>query len=237
MNDAVNITNLSVKISEKTIINNINLTIKKGDFIVLLGANGAGKSTLIRSICGLEKFSGEIKVFGKKLKKSEKRKIGYIPQNTSSDINLPISVFEAVSIGRYAKNGIFKKFTDNDKTIVKKAISTVGIKHLRDKSVGELSGGEAQKVSIARVLAQEPEIVLLDEPQLNLDPASRKSFSNLIERLYRKFKFTCLMVTHDIDSIPSSCKTVWMMKDGEIVLEMPNNKNIRNKAKEHKIYA
>ena len=236
MSSAVNIKDLSVSYSKKEILKNVNITLQEGSFTVLIGANGAGKSTLLKSLCGLEKYKGNITVFGKDLKKTDRKIIGYVPQNNASEKNCPISVFDAVSIGRFAKKSIFSRFTDEDRTIVKKAIQAAGIKHLKKMPVGKISGGEAQKVSLARVLAQQPEIVLFDEPQLNLDPASQKSFANLIERLYRGFKFTCLMVTHDIDLIPACCKTVLMMKSGEIVLETENNKNIKNKAKEYRIY-
>ncbi len=236
MSSAVNIQNLYVSYAKKEILKNINITLEEGSFTVLIGANGAGKSTLLKSLCGLEKYKGCIKIFDKDLKKTDRKIIGYVPQSNVSEKSCPISVFEAVSIGRFANNGIFSKFTAEDKTIVKKAIQTAGIKHLKRMPVGKISGGEAQKVSLARVLAQQPKLVLLDEPQLNLDPASQKSFSNLVERLYRGFKFTCLMVTHDIDLIPACCRKILMMKDGQIVFEMENNKNIKNKAKEYGIY-
>lgn len=236
MNSSIIITNLSVSYSKKEILGNVNITLKRGSFTVLLGANGAGKSTLLKAVCGLERFKGGISIFGKDLKKTDRKIIGYVPQNNAAERNCPVSVFEAVSIGRFANKGIFAKFGDEDKTIVKKAIQTAGIKRLKNMPVGKISGGEAQKVSLARVLAQQPEIVLLDEPQLNLDPTSQKSFSNLVERLYRGFKFTCLMVTHDIDLIPACCGKVLMMKDGKIALETENNKNIKNKAKEYGIY-
>ncbi|MCL1972302.1 MAG: metal ABC transporter ATP-binding protein [Endomicrobia bacterium] len=235
MNPAVEIKNLTVKFSSKLILNGININVDKGGFAVLIGANGAGKSTLIKAICGLEKYEGNIEIFGKGLKDTDKSIIGYVPQSNVSEKNSPISVYQAVSVGRFAKNGIFKKFTEADDKVVSNAIRIAQIENIEDSPLGEISGGEAQKVSIARVLAQQPEIILLDEPQSGLDPHSKKTFLNFVEKLYSNFGFTCLMVTHDIDLIPQCCSKVFMLKDGKIVLET-ENKNIKEKAREYNIY-
>lgn len=235
MSSAIEIQNLNVSFFDKKILHNVSLNIEEGSFSVLIGANGAGKSTLIKTVCGLQKFSGTIKVFGKNLKDIDKNTIGYVPQNNVSDKNSPVSVFQAVSVGRYAKNGILRKFSEADEKIVNNSIRIAQIEHITNSPLGEISGGEAQKVSIARVLAQQPEIVLLDEPQASLDPASQKTFLNFVEKLYAGFKFTSLMVTHDIDMIPQSCQKVFMIKDGTIVLET-ENENIKEKAREYNIY-
>jgi len=214
---AVEIKNLNVSVSGKKVLKNISLKLERGKFYALLGANGAGKSTLIKSLCGLERFKGEIRILGKKFNEVQKNVLGYIPQNNVPDKNCPVSVFEAVSIGRFAKNGIFKKFSKKDERIVLNALKTAKIEKLKNFPAGDLSGGEVQKVSIARVIAQRPEIVLLDEPQSNLDRKSQTDFLNFVERLHKKFKFTCLMVTHDVDLIPKYCDKVFVMENGEIV--------------------
>jgi ABC-type Mn2+/Zn2+ transport system ATPase subunit len=235
MSSAVEIQNLKVSFPKKQILNGVNLSVSKGSFAALIGANGAGKSILIKAVCGLQKFTGSIKISGKDLKEVNKNIIGYAPQNNAADKNSPVSVYQAVSVGRFAKNGIFKKFGEEDKKIVDNAIRIARIEHIADSPLGEISGGEAQKVSIARVLAQQPEIILLDEPQASLDPNSQKTFLNFIEKLYLSFKFTCLMVTHDIDMIPQCCEKVFMLKDGKIVLDT-DNKDIKQKMREYDIY-
>ena len=235
MNPAVEIKNLTVKFSSKPVLNGININVDKGGFAVLIGANGAGKSTLIKAICGLGKYEGNIKIFGKSLKEADKSIIGYVPQNNVSEKNSPVSVYQAVSVGRFAKNGIFKKSSEADGKIVSNAIRIAQIEHISDSPLGEISGGEAQKVSMARVLAQQPEIILLDEPQSGLDPHSQKTFLNFVEKLYSNFGFTCLMATHGIDLIPQCCSKVFMLKNGKIVLET-ENKNIKEKAREYDVY-
>jgi ABC-type Mn2+/Zn2+ transport system ATPase subunit len=221
---------------EKKILDNINLTIEEGVFYSLIGANGSGKSTLLKTLCGLRGFSGSIKIFGCDLKKINRNVIGYCPQNCVSDKNCPVSVYEAVSVGRFAKNGIFSKFSSEDAAVVNKALYAAGIENIKDMPVGAVSGGEAQKVSLARIIAQRPRIVLLDEPQANLDPRSKRDFISLVKILYKKFSFACLMATHDIESIPDCCSKVIMLKNSKIVLET-ENKNIEEKAKEYGIYA
>ncbi|MCL2144510.1 MAG: metal ABC transporter ATP-binding protein [Endomicrobia bacterium] len=213
---AVEIQNLTVKIASKTVLSGINLSIEKGSFSVLAGANGAGKSILLKSICGLQKFNGNIKIFGKDLKEIDKSIIGYVPQNNVSEKNLPVSVYQAVSVGRFAKNGIFKRFNKSDEKIINNAMRIAQIEHIADSPLGEISGGEAQKVSMARVLAQQPEIILLDEPQAGLDPNSQKTFLNFVEKLYSGFGFTCLMVTHNMDLIPQCCSKIFSLKNVKI---------------------
>jgi ABC-type Mn2+/Zn2+ transport system ATPase subunit len=235
MSPAIEIQNLAVKFSGKTILDGINLNIEKREFAVLLGANGSGKSTLIKSVCGLQSFKGAIKIFGKDSSGTDKSVVGYVPQENVSGKNSPVSVYQAVSVGRFAKNGIFKTFSVSDEKIVNNALRIAQIEHIKDSALGEISGGEAQKVSIARVLAQQPEIILLDEPQAGLDPNSQTTFLNFIEKLYAGFEFACLMVTHDISMIPRCCSKVFMLKDGNIVLETDNS-NIKEKVRKYNIY-
>jgi ABC-type Mn2+/Zn2+ transport system ATPase subunit len=236
MSSAIEIQNLTVKISSKFILDAINMSVTKGVFAALIGANGAGKSTLVKALCGLQKFNGNVKIFGKDLKETDKNIIGYVPQNNVSEKNSPISVSQAVSVGRFSKNGIFKRFGGTDKRIVNNAMRIAQVDHIADSPLGEISGGEAQKVSMARVLAQQPEIILLDEPQAGLDPNSQKTFLNFVEKLYSSFGFTCLMVTHNIDFIPQCCSHVFMIKDGKIALET-DNVNIKEKARKYDIYS
>ncbi|MDR1940719.1 MAG: metal ABC transporter ATP-binding protein [Endomicrobium sp.] len=221
---------------EKKILDRINLNLEKGVFYSLIGANGAGKSTLLKALCGLRSFSGSVKIFGRDLKKVKRNIIGYSPQNDASDKNCPVSVYEAVSVGRFAKNGIFRKFLQEDANAVQKALALTGIENIKNMPIGAISGGEARKTSLARVIAQQPEIVLFDEPQANLDPQSKQDFMSLIKVLYKKFAFTCLMATHDIDLIPDCCSKVIMLKNSKIVLET-DNENIAKKAKEYNIYS
>lgn len=232
---AIEISNLEVAYKNRVILKKINLNIESGSFVTVIGPNGAGKSTLIKCICQLQKYKGKINLFGKDIKFSDKKNIGYLPQNNISDKNSPVTVFEVVSIGLFAKNGILKNLTKKDLKVINNVLKMTGISYLKDMLIGKVSGGEAQKVAISRILAQHPKIILLDEPQSNLDPKAQTGFFNLIGKLYKKFKFTVVMVTHDIDSIPKYCKRVVMLKNSSIVLDT-QNKNIKEKIKKHKVY-
>ena len=145
------------------------MSIDEGSFVSVIGPNGAGKTTLLTVINGLGTIlSGSVKVFGKALQSNNlsviRKDIGYIPQHLSIDPRSPISVREAISIGRFGKIGLLNKLITADDEIIESAMDAVGISHLANNPIGHLSGGEHQKVSIARALAQQPKIILLDEP-------------------------------------------------------------------------
>jgi len=221
MNTLVSIKNVSVSFRENVALRNISLDIAEGAFVSVIGPNGAGKTTLLTVVNGLGLIhSGSVSVFGKNLSSgtvNEIRKdIGYVPQHLSIDPRSPISAKEAVMIGRFGKIGLLKKWKATDDEIIAKAMKTVGIEHLAEKPIGHLSGGEHQKVSIARALGQEPKIILLDEPTSNLDPKAQNEIIGLIEKIYKEKKYTVVFVTHILSHIPHSCTDVVLMKNGKI---------------------
>ncbi|MFC1501373.1 metal ABC transporter ATP-binding protein [Elusimicrobiota bacterium] len=236
MNEIINIKNVGVSYHENVLLKDISFSANEKDFITILGPNGSGKTTILTLINGLRKItSGSVKIFGQELTEtniSEARKnIGYIPQHSNIDPKSLISVREAVSIGRFGKIGLFKDLADNDNKIIDKAIETVGMTKLSNRPIGSLSGGEHQKVSIARVMAQQPKIMLFDEPTSSLDLKAQKDIVMLIERIYKQKKYTIVFVTHILNHIPSSCNKVILVKDGKINLsgsfkEAVNEKNI-----------
>ncbi len=222
MNTIVSIKNVSVSFRENVALKDISLDIDGGAFVSVIGPNGAGKTTLLTIVNGLGKIlSGSVQVFGETLTRINARRIrediGYVPQHVNIDIRSPVSVHEAVCIGRYGKKGLLGKWTENDENMVRDALKTVGIAHLAAKPIGHLSGGEHQKVSIARAIAQEPKIILLDEPTSNLDPKSQNDILQLIERIYGERKFTIVFVTHILSHIPECCSQVVLMKKGRVI--------------------
>jgi len=203
------------------VIKNIKLEIKKGEFLTVIGPNGAGKTTLLETINGLLDSKGKGIVFGKEIRKfgSEIRKnIGYVPQDFSCDSLTPFLVKDVVMMGRFGKIGVLKSPSEKDHEIVKKTLSFLGISELEKKPIGKLSGGQLQKVMIARALAKEPEILLLDEPFSNLDLTSRSDISEKISFLNGR-GMTVIMVVHDISSIPERCKRIVMIDNGNIVMD------------------
>jgi len=203
------------------VIKNIKLEIKKGEFLTVIGPNGAGKTTLLETINGLLDSKGKGIVFGKEIRKfgSEIRKnIGYVPQDFSCDSLTPFLVKDVVMMGRFGKIGVLKSPSEKDHEIVKKTLSFLGISELEKKPIGKLSGGQLQKVMIARALAKEPEILLLDEPFSNLDLNSRSDISEKISFLNER-GMTVIMVVHDMSSIPERCKRIVMIDNGNIVMD------------------
>ncbi|MGZ7108833.1 MAG: metal ABC transporter ATP-binding protein [Methanobacterium sp.] len=191
---ALEIRNLNVKINHNLILEDINLAVNKNDFMAIIGPNGGGKSTLLKTILDLIKpESGEIKILGKDQKDALKQ-IGYLPQKSYFDFSFPINVFDVVLMARY--NGLFKRYHVKDKKVVKEALKEVGMLEYKDRQINELSGGQMQRVFIARALAREPELVLLDEPTASVDPGMQKSFYELLSSL--KEKMTIILVTHDV---------------------------------------
>ncbi len=207
MNNIIEIENLSVSYGNTLALDNINMCIKEGDFLGVIGPNGGGKSTLLKSILNLIPINdGSVKILGKTSGK-EVSSIGYVPQFSHVERKFPISVFETVLSGRLKKGiSLFKKYTDEDKKIALEKLNDVGISHLADRQISELSGGEFQRMLIARALCLNPKILLLDEPTASVDPNSREMIYKLLTKLNEKM--TSILVTHDLFAISSAVKTL-----------------------------
>ncbi|MDD3064781.1 MAG: metal ABC transporter ATP-binding protein [Endomicrobiaceae bacterium] len=218
MTNIVSVKNLTAIKNKRAVLKEINVEIEHGDCVAVIGPNGAGKTTFIKTINGLTAYSqGSVNIFGNALNQEIKRKIGYIPQNNNFDALMPISVREVISIGFTSQFGIFKKFTDFDKKTVEDISKGLNIFNLIDKPVGQLSGGESQKVSIARVLAQNPKLILMDEPLSNLDKKTQTDILNLIDFIYHEQNITMLIVVHNLSQMPKCCNKVILMADGKII--------------------
>jgi zinc transport system ATP-binding protein len=218
----VEIRNLSLKYSNGvTALQGINLDINPKDFIALIGPNGAGKSTLLKIILGLIKpTNGTIKLHlieesASKPLKSNKQKIkgsselngnlkyvGYVPQSAQArDPNLPFSVFETVMLGRTPKIGLFHRTGAKDRQKVEETLKMFGIYELKDRKIGQLSGGQSQRVFLAKAMVSDPKLLLLDEPTSGVDAASKKDFYNILERLNKETGITVILSSHDISVI------------------------------------
>ena len=194
---AVEINDLSVKYNEQLVLKNINFTIDEKDFVAIIGPNGGGKSTLLKIILGiLTPDSGDVKVFGKSPKKARKF-MGYLPQSIKFDHDFPINVFETVLTGRY--HGLFKGYTEEDDTAVLQALKDVEMDMFKDRQISKLSGGQMQRVFIARAIVREPKLLILDEPMASIDPEMQHSFYKLMSRL--KSKMSIILVSHDVGAV------------------------------------
>ncbi len=204
MTPLIEIKNLNFGYKEKLILKNINFSVYKGDFLGIIGANGSGKSTLIKMMVKiLTPQSGDIKIFGENINTLKRwDKVGYISQKVNSfNGNFPATVEEVVQANLYSQIGPFKLPQKKHKEKVYKALEKVGMQDYGKSLIGNLSGGQQQKVFLARVLVGEPEILLLDEPTVGIDLQSEEALYCLLARINKELGLTVVMVTHDIGAI------------------------------------
>ena len=181
------------------ILEGINLAIEQDDFLGIIGPNGGGKTTLLKVILGLISPSrGKVSVLGKPPEKSRSN-IGYVPQHNLFDRDFPINVWDVVLMGRYGKSGLFRRYSSEDRRATQDALQTVGMLDYKDRQMGKLSGGELQRIFIARALVAEPRLLLLDEPTASVDPAMQTEFYELLEKL--KKQMAIVLVSHDISAV------------------------------------
>jgi len=191
----IDIKNLSLGYDGNIVLKNVNLKIEENDFICVVGPNGSGKSTLIKGILGLIKpISGTITFNNLK-----QNFIGYMPQETKVDSNFPASVLEIVLSGTLNKKRVSLFYTKEDKKLAIKNLKILGIENLKNKHFSELSGGQRQKVLLARSLCATSKLLILDEPSNNLDSKSKKNLYDILTNLNKNYDITIIMITHDLD--------------------------------------
>lgn len=199
MAPAVLLNRLSFGYDEEIILNEASFRIEKGEFVCIIGPNGGGKTTLLKLLMGLIKpSSGLIELFGLSPKAARTR-IGYVPQILRCDRQFPISVMELVLEGRLSRAPWWGSFREDDKIAALKALEKVGLVEFKDRSFGTLSGGQAQRALIARALASEPELLLLDEPTASVDSKAETDIYSLLKELTGSI--TIIMVTHHLKTV------------------------------------
>jgi ABC-type cobalamin/Fe3+-siderophores transport system ATPase subunit len=218
---AVSLRSVTVSFREHVALHDVSLDIGRGDFCGIIGPNGAGKTTLLTVINGLGRIhSGTVNVLGEPATRANfgrlRRRIGYVAQQERVDPRAPISCLEAVLVGRCGRTGIFRRLTADDRKLARAMMELTRTSHLAERPVGRLSGGEARKIALARALVQEPEILLLDEPTSNLDPRAVRDLGELVVDAFRRFNLTVVMVTHQLDHLPSVANRIIMVKNGRI---------------------
>ena len=193
---AIEINSLIIKLNGREVLKDINLSLNEGQFIGIVGPNGGGKTTLLRAILGLMKpTSGEIRIFGRPPEEVLKTgcMFGYLPQILKVKPDFPIRVIDVVMMGRYGRVGILRWPGEY--------LSMMGVEELKNVPFGQLSGGQQQRASIARALAGEPKILVLDEPNTGIDVIGQGDFYHLLKGLQKRFGITILMASHDIGTI------------------------------------
>lgn len=217
MTSAVSVKEISFGYNKaEPVLQKVSFDVQKGEFVGLIGPNGGGKTTLLKLLMGfLQPWEGTISIFDKQAS-SYPNGIGYVPQVLHYDRYFPISVMDLVLEGRLCNLGWTGRFSKRDKEIAHHALNQVGLSNFYDKSFGTLSGGQAQRALIARALATEPKVLLLDEPLAAVDLQAEADIYEVLNKI--RPDLTILMVTHDIQAIIKQVKRVLCVQGSVISL-------------------
>lgn len=220
MNEIISCNNLSFKYENNIILKDINFTINAGEYVGIIGPNGGGKTTLLKLIMGfLTPTSGNLTLFNKPPQQSI-REVGYVPQAMRFDRQFPISVMELVLLGRLSRLPWYGKYSKEDIRIANEKLELLGLESFKNAAFGTLSGGQAQRVLIARALVSQPKLLLLDEPTANVDAQAESDIYGLLKEL--RGKMTILMVTHDLSTAIDQVQRVLCVQHTLISL-LPEN--------------
>lgn len=203
---AISVKDMTVRYGNTVVLDKVSLEVKNGDFLGIIGPNGGGKTTLLKSILGLIRPTDGTVDFPSVSDK--RKKIGYVPQFVSMNRGFPISVLEVAMSARMSGSlHPFFRYSKADRDAAMKSLERLGLDHLADRRVAGLSGGEFQRLLIARALTLDPEVLLLDEPTASVDPASANTVYGLFKELNGE-GVTIVMVTHDTTAISSEVKSI-----------------------------
>jgi len=208
-------------------VHQVDLTVPRGQFVTVLGPNGAGKTTLLEAINGmLPATGGRLEVLGHDVARhgrQVRRRCGYVIQNFALDPLDPFLTRDVVMMARAGRIGVLRFPGRRDREAVDNALAMVGMAGFARRPVGKLSGGEFQKVLIARAIAQDPDLLLLDEPFANLDVDARREAQRILDGWMEDRGLTVLMVSHDIANVPPSCDRIVVMHKGRVIMDGPRD--------------
>ena len=216
----IEVKNIYCGYENKKIIKDLSFNVNNGENLCIVGPNGCGKSTLLKSIANIIEYEGSVKIDNKEVSSFSRidlaKKVALMSQ--TSQIYFPYTVYDTVSLGRYAySKGVFSKLSLADKRIIVDSMKKVGIYELKDKLITELSGGQLQRVFLAKIFAQDPDIILLDEPTNHLD---FKNQIDLLENLNEWVKTNnkiVIGVLHDLNLVQYFADKVLMIQSGKVV--------------------
>lgn len=207
----VDLSQVYVTLQDRIILEDISFSILKGSFTGIIGPNGAGKTTLLRLILGLlEPTLGQVRVFGESPVKLNRKKyrVGYLPQRTQFDRRFPVNVGDVVLMGVTGEIGFFRLPNPGQKKLADEIMARVGILDLKDRPIGELSGGQQQLTFLASALVTRPGLLILDEPTTGLDPAAQDNFYKLVQEAQQNTAMTVLVVSHDLAAISANAQSL-----------------------------
>jgi zinc transport system ATP-binding protein len=204
------------------VLEDVSVRFEEGEFVAVAGPNGGGKTTLMRLVLGLARpASGSVRLFGEPAHRFSRRAtLGYVAQRSQVGGHGPVTVREVVSAGRLAQGGLLGPLRARDRAIVDAAIADVGLAERAGSQLAELSGGQQQRAFIAKALAGEPSLLVLDEPTAGVDAAAQESLAHLLGRLHRERGVTTLYVSHEFGAVESIVDRLVLVR-GSIVFDGP----------------
>lgn len=204
----------------KKIVNDVTFIVERGSNLCIVGPNGCGKSTLLKSIANILEYKGSITIDSREVNKLNRKDLAknVALMTQASNIYFPYTVYETVSLGRYAHlKGVFSKLNKKDEEIVLNSIKNVGLLDIKDKLISELSGGQLQRVYLARAFAQDPDVILLDEPTNHLDLKCQIEILEYLNKWAKENNKIVVAVLHDLNLVQSFGEKVVMMDNGRII--------------------
>ena len=208
MNEVIRLENVSIGFEKTPILDGINLSISRDEFWGVVGPNGGGKTTLLKTLIGLKDvIKGKYEIKGG-------IRLGYVPQQEKFDRIFPVSVVDIVTMGRYSRIPFGSRVRKQDREIVNESIDKVGMLHMKNVCFRSISGGEKQRALIARAMAGEPDVLVLDEPTASVDTMGQTEIMLLIKKISEENSFTVVMASHYIDLMKNFAeKFVFIDKD------------------------
>ena len=215
--DLLRLDGIGVRLGGRQVLSDVSFTIRKGEFTGLIGPNGAGKTTLLRVILSLqEPSSGQVLIDGEPRQKSNKSSIGYVPQKLVIDPDMPLRARDVVSLGLDGHRLGFGFPSRRRRDLIEKTLCDVGAEKYADARVGELSGGEQQRVLIAHALISRPKLLLLDEPLANLDLKSEQEIVAVLGKLAREHEISVLLSAHDMNPLLTVMDRIVYVANGRV---------------------
>lgn len=224
---AIHLQNVQVMRERNLVLSVDDFRLEEGDVCAFMGPNGAGKTTFLNVLLGLLPMAaGSVTLWGNKLSASDKTswnqlrcQIGYVPQLSMVAGEFPLTVQEIVMSGCAAAKGFFKRLSKEERAEGLQWLERLGIAHLKSRCLNEISGGELRKVMLARAMVQHPRLLLLDEYTANLDMGWREQIIATIQSLYEETKLTCILVCHELETVPVCCKRVLLLQQGQVLAD------------------
>lgn len=226
---AIQVADLTVVRRGRAALDKVSIIVPAGSILGVLGPNGAGKTTLISALAGfLKPTRGSVRILGQDLARLSaallralRQKIGLLPQLSEVNELMPLTAREVVAIGRAGRAGLGKRLSSKDHELIENALTVFGLAPLADRAYPRLSGGERRKVQLARVFAQEPELLLLDEPMANLDAAWQDSLRRELQAWWELGNITVVMISHELHHLPEACQNIALMSEGRVIAMGP----------------